>query len=187
MPELRIAVRVIFPLLGLPVTLQTVAVLAEQLSDFGVADRMMPPGQLRRQSAGALAGPAKRRLRIAARRGLDQTVQRWSQTRIFDRQRVSPAALASNPARRHWGTLQFSTPLVTVTRDRPQARLTRETPPIAQFHRFAGSHQAAGMFIQMRPDASEVLSELRIGAHTNVIATRSSVVKVISLRRLSVP
>ena len=36
---------------------------------------------------------------------------------------------------------------------------------ITQFHGLAGGHQAAGVFVQMRPPASKVLGELGIGVH----------------------
>jgi len=62
-----------------------------------VADRVVLGSQFRRQRAGALAGPAQGRLRVAARRRLDQTVQGGRQAGIVGRQRVSPAAFMANP------------------------------------------------------------------------------------------
>ncbi len=47
---------------------------------------------------------------------------RWTSTRVVRRPRA-------NPARASGAACNSSTPLVNVTRDRPQARLTREMPP----------------------------------------------------------
>jgi hypothetical protein len=42
MPELRVAIGMIAPFLGLAVALQAVAVLSQQLGDLGVTDRVVP-------------------------------------------------------------------------------------------------------------------------------------------------
>ena len=44
MPELRIAIGMIFPLFGLAVALQTVALIMKDLGHFGVTDGMLTPG-----------------------------------------------------------------------------------------------------------------------------------------------
>src|ERR1019366_74998 len=64
MPELRVAIGVRVPLLGLAVALQAVATLPQELGDFGVADPVASGRQFRRKRAGALAGPAQGRLRV---------------------------------------------------------------------------------------------------------------------------
>jgi len=79
---------------------------------------------------------------------------------------VSSAALVANPAWNQRRGLQFLTPLVNVTRERPQARLTANAA-ITQFQP-CGGHQAAGVFVQMRPNASKVLGDLGIGVHTQL-------------------
>ena len=48
MPELRVAISMILPLLGLAVALQALAAHPRKLGDFGVADRMAPGCQFRR-------------------------------------------------------------------------------------------------------------------------------------------
>ena len=167
MPELRVAIGMIAPFLGLAVALQAVAVLPQELGDFGVTDRVAPGRQFRRKRAGALAGPAQRRLRVATRRRLDHAVQRGRQAGIVGCQRVSSAALATNPARGQRRGLQLLNTLDQ--RDARQAAGAADprNAAIAQFHGLAGSHQAAGMFVQMRPHASKVLGELAIiGVHT---------------------
>src|SRR5450759_3836328 len=52
-------------------------------------------------------------------------------------------------------------------RDARQAAGTAEprNAAITQFHGLAGGHQAASMFVQMRPHASKELGELGIGVH----------------------
>ena len=105
MAQLRVAIGMPPP--GLAVALQTVAIFSQELADFGVADRVALGSQFRRQRAGALAGPAQGRLRVAARRRLDQVVQGGCQAGIVGRQRVSSTALMANPARRQRCGLQF--------------------------------------------------------------------------------
>ena len=139
--------------------------LLQQLGDFGVADRVVLGSQFR-QRAGALAGPAQGRLRVAARRRLD---------RCRPRPAARPGSLDVNACRPppSWRILPVtsgaacnsSTPLVNVTRDRPQAPADPRYAAITQFHGLTGGHQAAGVFIQMRPHASKVLGELGIGIH----------------------
>ena len=148
MPELRVSIGMIVALLGLAVASKAVATFTQELSDFGVTDRMASDCQFRRQRTGALAGPAQGRLRIAARRGFDHTIQSGRHARIVERQRMPFATLMPNPARSQRRCLQFLNALAQ--RDMRDAAIT-------QFHRFAGGHQAAGVVIQMRPHARKQL------------------------------
>ena len=59
MTELRIAIGMVIPLLGLAVALQAEAIFPQELGDFGMAHRVVPGRQFRRQCAGTLAGPAQ--------------------------------------------------------------------------------------------------------------------------------
>jgi hypothetical protein len=129
MPELRVAIGMIVPLLGLAVALQAVATLPQQLGDFGVADRVAPSRQFRRQRAGALAGPAQRRLRVATRSGFDQAVQRGRQAGVVRCQRVSSAALVANPARDQRRGLQFLNALGQRDARKAAGAADREMPP----------------------------------------------------------
>jgi len=86
-----------------------------------MADRMLPPGQLRGQGPCTLANPAQRGLRIAARFRLDQAVQRDWQERIKGEDFLAGAAAVPSSISR--------TPLAMALRERPQARLACETPP----------------------------------------------------------
>src|SRR6266700_4760643 len=174
MPELRVAIGVIVPLLGLAVALQTVATLPQELGDFGVAHRVVLGRQFRRQGAGALARPAQGRLRVTAGCGLDHAVQGGYQARIVGRQRVSSAALVANPARGQRRGLQFLDALGQRNARQATGAAHPRNTAITQFHRFAGGHQPAGVFVQMGPHASKVLGQLGIGAHTNVIARQGS-------------
>jgi hypothetical protein len=97
MPELRVTIRMIVTLFGLAVTLQAVPFFSQELGDFGVADLVMSSRQLRGKRAGTLAGPAQRRLRVAARGGLNHAVQGRCQAGIIERQGVPAAALMANP------------------------------------------------------------------------------------------
>jgi hypothetical protein len=72
---------------------------------------MILAGQLVGQVAGALAGPAQRRLRIAPRGWLDQRFQRGQQVRIGLDQWFAPAAGPAHTRRldrpRSKGQLEF--------------------------------------------------------------------------------
>ena len=57
MQKLRVAVRMVSPLLGLPVALQAVVEIVKNLGDLGVADRMFLPAQLFRNRPRALTNP----------------------------------------------------------------------------------------------------------------------------------
>ena len=140
MPELRVAIGMIVPLLGLAVALQAVATLPQQLGDFGVAHRVMSGRQFRRQRAGALAGPAQGRLRVAARRGLNHAIQGGRQAGIVGRQRVSSAALVANPARGQWRGLQFLHALGQRDPRQATGAAYPRNAAITQFYSFTGGH-----------------------------------------------
>ena len=81
-PELRIAVRMVLSLLGLAVALQTVVQIVKDLRHFGMADRMLAPGQGLGDRPRALARPSQRRFRIASRLLIDHRFQPVHQLRI---------------------------------------------------------------------------------------------------------
>jgi phospholipase/lecithinase/hemolysin len=60
MPELRIPIRMVFPLFGLAVALQTVAQTMQNLDHFGMADRMLAPGQGSGNGTRTLASMSRR-------------------------------------------------------------------------------------------------------------------------------
>ncbi len=98
--ELRVAVGVVRPFDRLPVGLQAVAQLVEQLRHHPMAGAVPLPGQFRGQPADALARPAQGRLRIPARGRLDQRLQVRDQRRILLDRPLAPAARAADPAGR---------------------------------------------------------------------------------------
>ena len=97
--------------------------------------------------------------------GLDHAVQRGRQAGIVGRQRVSSAARVANPARGQWRGLQFLHALDQGDARQAAGAADPRNAAITQFHGLAGGHQAAGVFVQMRPHASKVLCELGIGVH----------------------
>lgn len=128
--ELRVAVRMVVPLLGLPVALETVVEVVQQLGDLRVADRMVLPGQCLRNCPRALTGPAQRRCRVAPRLVLDHGFQRVQELRIGHRDRFATRSRAAmRPAGNTTPCRISPMPLATALRDRPHARLTRLTPP----------------------------------------------------------
>jgi hypothetical protein len=82
-PELRIPVGMVFPFFGLAVALQTVALIAQDLGYFAMADGMPAPGQGIGNGACALARPTQRRFRIASRLGIVPDGQ-GRKLRLFD-------------------------------------------------------------------------------------------------------
>jgi hypothetical protein len=100
--ELRIAILVAAAFATLAVGLKAVAERPEQLADLLAADRV--PLLLERlgQLPRAPARPTQRRLRIAARRRLDQSFKFLKQLRVLFRQRLAPAAFGANAPLRQW-------------------------------------------------------------------------------------
>ncbi len=74
---------------GRPARRTGTAVLPQDLGDFGVADRMVSRRQFRRKRAGALAGPAQRRLRGALPSTLPHGSIRLEKRRILSSRRLS--------------------------------------------------------------------------------------------------
>jgi hypothetical protein len=94
--ELRMAVPVAVACAGLAIALQAVAHAIEQMADQRAAHRMALRLKLLCQPADALACPAQRRLRVAARRRLDQPAQIRQQRCILGCRHLA-AAGAANP------------------------------------------------------------------------------------------
>jgi len=77
---------------GLAICLQAVAGGLQQYTDGLVADRMPRPRQLAGEDADALARPSRGRLRVPARRRLDELLQRPHQARVMLCRALPPAA-----------------------------------------------------------------------------------------------
>src|SRR6266403_2316087 len=94
--KLGVAVGVVFAFAGLAVSLQTVTRRIEQAGYRAVADRMVLAGKFLGQLPRALASPAQRCLRMAARHRIHQSVQGVPQARIGLRQKFAPTARTTN-------------------------------------------------------------------------------------------
>ena len=96
--ELRVAVRVVAALLGLPVAPEAVAKPVQQLSDLRVADRMLMPTQFVRDRPRALTNPSQRRFRVAPGLVLDHRFQGIHEPRVGHRDWFAPASWAADAA-----------------------------------------------------------------------------------------
>ena len=98
--KLRVAVRMPAALACLGVGLQAEAEIVQQRADQGAADPVALGLQLVGEPAQALAGPAQRRFRIAARGRLDQGLESRPQLRIGLDRGLAARARPTQPARR---------------------------------------------------------------------------------------
>ncbi len=135
--KLRVAVRVVASLLGLPVALEAVVEPVQQLRDLRVADRMVLPTQCVRDRPRALTDPAQRRFRVAPRLVLDHGFQGIHEPRVGHRDRFAPAAWAADAAgpdrgpRRRFRGAPWRSPCATVrTPDAPDSRPHTPTPAL---------------------------------------------------------
>src|SRR5208283_2690382 len=94
--KLRVAVGIVSALARLAIGLQAELLLLQQLADNRMAELVPEFVEFSRQPAQALARPAQRRHRIAARVGLDQRVQIIEQTGVRFRQRFASPSRTAN-------------------------------------------------------------------------------------------
>src|SRR5438105_3237977 len=94
--ELGVTVWVVFAFAGLAVGLQTVTRRIEQKGHRAVADRVVLPSKFLGQLPRAFASPAQRRLRMAARHRIHQSIQGVPQTRIGLNQKFAPTTRTTN-------------------------------------------------------------------------------------------
>src|SRR5438132_8976627 len=94
--ELVFTVWLCFALAGLAVGLQTVTRRIEQKGHRAVADRVVLPSKFLGQLPRAFASPAQRRLRMAARHRIHQSIQGVPQTRIGLNQKFAPTTRTTN-------------------------------------------------------------------------------------------
>ena len=92
MRELSVPVGVVLAFFQLPVALQTVVLLMQQLGHPHVAYPMPVVAQFGRKGARAFADPAQRRFRIATGGASDQLVQRARQSGVH-----CPEVFTSSP------------------------------------------------------------------------------------------
>src|SRR6516165_3957473 len=96
--ELRVAVDVLLPFLGLAVRLQTIAQIVQKLAHQRTRHLVPLPGQLLHEIAQAACRPQKRRHRVASRRGRDQSLQVLLQRRILVDLALASGTKAGAPA-----------------------------------------------------------------------------------------
>ncbi len=94
--ELRITIRMLRPLEGLAVGLETEAQLLQQLRDAAGADLVAERLKLGGQLVQALGGPAQRRHRIAPGRRVHKALKVGQQRRISLGHRLAPAAMTAH-------------------------------------------------------------------------------------------
>jgi len=128
MPELRIPIRMVFPLFGLAVALQTVAQKMQNLGHFGMADRMLAPGQ--GIGDGALLWQVQRRGDSGSPRVCSSIIASILSTNCVGLgNRLAPGARTADTTGPCHTGFDFSDSLGIALRDKPPARLTRLTPP----------------------------------------------------------
>ena len=187
-PKLRVAVRMVSPLLRLPVALETVVEPVQKLSDLRMADWVLVPTQLLRNRSRALTNPSQRRLRVAPGLMIDHRFQGIHQPRVRHRNEFAPRSGAANPTFHRRGTLFDFTDAFGNGLARQSARTAHPThSPIAQSPRFARRHQAPRPFVQQWPHRMELSSQLSktVHAHTAYQASAQTAT-FIYLRRLTV-
>ena len=156
MAELRVTVGMILPLFRLAVALQAVALLLENLCDLYVTERVLLAGQLRGQGARALADPAQRRLRIAARFRINQPVQRPHQSGIAGEDLLASRPRPADAPRRQWRS-RLDLPHAFgdgFARQATGAADLRDTA-MAQRPGFAGSREPTRPLVQEWPEGRE--------------------------------
>ncbi len=109
--ELRIPIRVAFPLARLAIGLQTELLLVQQLAEQSAANPVALGDQRLRQLRQALHRPAQRRHRIAARIRLDQRQQIGNQRGILRHPLLAATTGTADPTQvKHLGIGQFLQP-----------------------------------------------------------------------------
>ena len=149
--ELRVAVGIVGALARLAIGLQAELLLLQQLADDGMADLVPEFVEFSRQPAQALARPAQRRHRIAARVGLDQRVQIVEQTGVRFRQRfASPSRTANTTELQRRRRVEFLQAASDRARGDPRDAGNRGDAPMPRRPGFRRSEKPSLPFIQLR-------------------------------------
>src|SRR6202041_188305 len=149
--KLRVAVGVVGAFAGLAFGLQAELLFLQQLADDRVADLVPEIAEFIRESAQALAGPAQRRHRIAARVGFDQCVQIVEQTRVRFGQRFASPTRPTDPiGRRPRRRIEFLEPPSDRARRDPRDARNRGYPAMASRPSLRCGEKTSLPFIQSR-------------------------------------
>ncbi len=150
--KLSVAVRMLIPLLGLPVALQTVIHLSKQLPRLCVANAVSSSGQFVRQCPCALTGPTQRRFRITPRQRFHQGFQQRGQLGIVLDQRMPSAAHVADALQRQGGRIQFLNAFHDGDTRQSAGTADQRHPAVAQLRGFGGGQHPSRSFIKMRPE-----------------------------------
>src|SRR5208337_1857027 len=148
--KLRVAVGIVSALARLAIGLQAELLLLQQLADNRVADLVPEFVEFSRQPAQALARPAQRRHRIAARVGLDQRVQIVEQAGVRFRQRFASPSWTANPTGRRRRRVEFLQAASDRTRGDARDAGDRGYAPTPRRSSFRRSEKPSLPFIQLR-------------------------------------
>src|SRR5712692_4178529 len=154
--ELRVAVGMIRAFLGLPVPLEAVVHRAQKLRHLLMADRMVLAREFRRERPRALARPAQRGLRVAARQWLHQGFQRSRQLGVAHQERVAPPAGPPDSSGRDRVLPQFTDPLGDGDPGQSADVADPRDASIALVHGLVRGHHSPAALIQVSPDACEL-------------------------------
>src|SRR5712692_10504725 len=154
--ELRVAVGMIRAFLGLPVPLEAVVHRAQELRHLLMADRMVLAREFRRERPRALARPAQGGLRVAARQGHHQGLQRSRQFGVAHQEREASPAGPPDPSGRDRVLPQFADPLGDGDPGQSTDTADPRDASIALVHGLVRGHHSPAALIQVSPDACEL-------------------------------
>src|SRR5712692_8279746 len=157
--ELRVAVWMIRSFFGLPVPLEAVVHLSEELRDLLMADRMVLAREFCRQRPRALAGPAQRGLRVAPRQRLHQGLQRPRQLGVAHQELVASTPGTPDTSGRDRVFLQLADALHDSDAGQSTGAADLRDAPIAGMHGLVRRHHSPAALIQMPPDSRELSLE----------------------------
>src|SRR5208283_580150 len=158
--KLRVAVGIVSALARLAIGLQAELLLLQQLADNRVADLVPEFVEFSRQPAQALARPAQRRHRIAARVGLDQRVQIIEQAGVRFRQRFASPSWTANPTGRRRRRVEFLQAASDRARGDARDAGDRGYAPTPRSPGFRRGEKPSLSFIQLRQYRCIALLEL---------------------------
>ena len=166
MSKLGIPVGVILALLQLPIALQAVVLIVEELPNSYIADRMMLPREFGGERPGAFADPSQGRFRIATGAAVNQVIQRCRQRGIRYSEVFASRTRATNaPCHRGVSRLDFTYTLGNGFPRQTTSTVDQVHSTIAQSDSFVGGHYAPGPLIEKWPNGLELLRQHRNGTH----------------------